>query len=126
MVIGWLEELGQLKIPMTSLEIKAATFRLVAKCLNQLRYCVVLLSIEFYDIRPLPLVGLQTDHEDKAVAMSKHLSRRSVRKSLFIFNISVKLGLKKDVQWIDHPYISFRLFRFFLQRPTSLLALWTV
>jgi hypothetical protein len=35
----WLEGLGQLKNPMTS-ELDAATFRLVAYCLNQLRYRV--------------------------------------------------------------------------------------
>jgi hypothetical protein len=36
----WLEGLGPLKIPMTSLRIEPVTFRLVAKCLNQLRYLV--------------------------------------------------------------------------------------
>jgi hypothetical protein len=35
-----LEVLGQLKNRMTSLGIKAATFRSVAQCLNQLWYCV--------------------------------------------------------------------------------------
>jgi hypothetical protein len=35
-----LEGLGQLKNPMTSSGIEPATFRLVAYCLNQLRYCV--------------------------------------------------------------------------------------
>jgi hypothetical protein len=35
-----LEGLGQLKNPMTSSEIEPATFRLVAYCLNQLRYHV--------------------------------------------------------------------------------------
>jgi hypothetical protein len=33
-----LEGLGQLKNPMTSSRIEPATFRLVAECLNQLRY----------------------------------------------------------------------------------------
>jgi hypothetical protein len=33
-----LEELGQLKNPMTSSILKPSTFRLVAWCLNQLRY----------------------------------------------------------------------------------------
>jgi hypothetical protein len=33
-----LEELGQLKNPVTSSGIEPATFRLVAYCLNQLRY----------------------------------------------------------------------------------------
>jgi hypothetical protein len=40
-----LEGLGQLKNPMTSSGIENATFRLVAKCLNQLSYCVLFLSI---------------------------------------------------------------------------------
>jgi hypothetical protein len=35
-----LERLGQLKNPVTSSEIKPATFRIVAECLNQLRYRV--------------------------------------------------------------------------------------
>jgi hypothetical protein len=35
-----LEGLGQLKNPMTSSGIESATFRLVAECHNQLRYCV--------------------------------------------------------------------------------------
>jgi hypothetical protein len=35
-----LEGLGQLKNPMNSSEIEPATFRLVALCLNQLRYRV--------------------------------------------------------------------------------------
>jgi hypothetical protein len=39
-VIVRLEELRQLKNPMTSSGIEPATFRLVAKCLNQLRYRV--------------------------------------------------------------------------------------
>jgi hypothetical protein len=33
-----LEGLGQLKNPVTSSGIKPATFQLVARCLNQLRY----------------------------------------------------------------------------------------
>jgi hypothetical protein len=33
-----LEELGQLKIPITSFGFETATFRLVAQCLNELRY----------------------------------------------------------------------------------------
>jgi hypothetical protein len=37
-----LEGLGQLKIPMTSLGIEPTTFRLVALCLNQLRYSVII------------------------------------------------------------------------------------
>jgi hypothetical protein len=39
-VIVRLEGLGQLKNPMTSLGFEPATFRLVALCLNQLRYRV--------------------------------------------------------------------------------------
>jgi hypothetical protein len=35
-----LEELVQLKSPMTSSAIETATFRLVAQCLNLLHYCV--------------------------------------------------------------------------------------
>jgi hypothetical protein len=35
-----LERLGQLKIPVTSLGIEPATFRIVAQCLSQLRYRV--------------------------------------------------------------------------------------
>jgi hypothetical protein len=35
-----LEGLGRLKIPMTSSGIETAIFRLLALCLNQLRYCV--------------------------------------------------------------------------------------
>jgi hypothetical protein len=37
-----LKRLGQLKNPVTSSGIETATFQLVAKCLNQLRYCVCL------------------------------------------------------------------------------------
>jgi hypothetical protein len=33
-----LEGLGKLENPVTSLRIEPATFRLVAECLNQLRY----------------------------------------------------------------------------------------
>jgi hypothetical protein len=36
--IVWLEGLGQLKNPMTLSVFEPATFRLVAECLNQLRY----------------------------------------------------------------------------------------
>jgi hypothetical protein len=36
-----LEGLGQLKNPMIFSGIETATFRLVAQCLNQLRYCVL-------------------------------------------------------------------------------------
>jgi hypothetical protein len=36
----WLEGLGQLKNAMISSEIEPETFRIVASCLNQLRYCV--------------------------------------------------------------------------------------
>jgi hypothetical protein len=36
----WLEGLGQLKYSMTSSGIEPATFRLIAYCLNQLRYYV--------------------------------------------------------------------------------------
>jgi hypothetical protein len=39
----WLEGLGQLKNPMTS-GIEPATFQLVAKCLNQLCYRMLLLK----------------------------------------------------------------------------------
>jgi hypothetical protein len=39
-----LEVLGQLKNPVTSLEIESATFRLVAMCLNQIRYRVLLMD----------------------------------------------------------------------------------
>jgi hypothetical protein len=38
-----LEGLGQSKNPVTSSEIEPATFRLVAFCLNQLRYRVILI-----------------------------------------------------------------------------------
>jgi hypothetical protein len=42
-VRGWAEPRAivqpELKNPMTSLEIKPATFQLVAQCLNQLHYC---------------------------------------------------------------------------------------
>ena len=40
-VIVRLEGLGQLKFPLTSLEIKPANFRLVAQCLHQQRHCVL-------------------------------------------------------------------------------------
>jgi hypothetical protein len=36
-----LDGLGELRNPVTSLGIEPATFRLVAKCLNQLRYRVL-------------------------------------------------------------------------------------
>jgi hypothetical protein len=36
----WLEGLIKLKNPVTLLGIDPATFRLVAQCLNQLRYCM--------------------------------------------------------------------------------------
>jgi hypothetical protein len=36
----WLEELGQLKNSVASSGMEPATFRLVAQCLNQLRYLV--------------------------------------------------------------------------------------
>jgi hypothetical protein len=56
-----LEGLGQLKNPMTSSGIKPATFRLVAECLNQLRYRVpprkIMLYFNFQKmtaIRPVP------------------------------------------------------------------------
>jgi hypothetical protein len=48
-----LEELGQLKNPMTSSGIEPATFRLVAWCLNQLRYRVLLAHvISFLNLFP--------------------------------------------------------------------------
>jgi hypothetical protein len=40
--IAWLEGLDQLKNAMTSSGIEPATFRLVAYCINQLRYRVLL------------------------------------------------------------------------------------
>jgi hypothetical protein len=52
-VIVWLEGLGQLKNPMTSSGIETATFRIVAYCLNQLRYRIrnknASLSVTFSD-----------------------------------------------------------------------------
>jgi hypothetical protein len=45
-----LEGLGQLKNPMTSLEIEPMTFRLVAQCLNQLRYRVPLVVLPAIDL----------------------------------------------------------------------------
>jgi hypothetical protein len=44
----WLEWLGQLKNPMTSLGIEPVTFRLVVKCLNQLCYYVASKLKEFH------------------------------------------------------------------------------
>jgi hypothetical protein len=44
-VIVRLEGLGQLKNPMTSSGMEPATFRLVAYCLNQLRYRVSRIQI---------------------------------------------------------------------------------
>jgi hypothetical protein len=41
-----LEGFGQLKNPMISPGIETATFQLVAQCLNQLRYCVLLNDFE--------------------------------------------------------------------------------
>jgi hypothetical protein len=38
--IVWLERLGQLKNPVTSSRIEPAISRLLAQCLNQLRYSV--------------------------------------------------------------------------------------
>jgi hypothetical protein len=42
-----LEGLGQLKKPMTSSGIEPATFRLVAECLNQIRYRVFYLLFNY-------------------------------------------------------------------------------
>jgi hypothetical protein len=52
-VIGWvdsraimrLEGLDQLKNQITSSGIEPATFRLVAQCLKQLRYCVLQIDV---------------------------------------------------------------------------------
>jgi hypothetical protein len=54
MAIVQLEGLGKLKNPMTSSGIEPATFRLVAECLNQLRYRV-LLPVEFKGIKYLTM-----------------------------------------------------------------------
>jgi hypothetical protein len=54
--IVWPEGLCQWKLPVTPWEIKLATFRLVAQCLNQLRHCVphilqVLGQIQWVNLR---------------------------------------------------------------------------
>jgi hypothetical protein len=50
----WLEGLGQLKNPMTSLGIEPVTFRLVVKCLNQLCYYVHSKLKEFHTELGIP------------------------------------------------------------------------
>jgi uncharacterized protein (DUF488 family) len=54
-----LEGLDQLKNPMNSSKLEPATFRLVAQCINQLRYRVLLLKK-----RGAFQMGLQTENID--------------------------------------------------------------
>jgi hypothetical protein len=64
-----LEGLGQLKNPMTSLRIESATFRLVAYCLNQLRY--------------REPIGSDTRNNSKTIVISSHLSETQA--NLYIY-----------------------------------------
>jgi hypothetical protein len=65
MTIVRLEGLRQLKNPMTSSGIETATFRLVAYCLNRLRYRVPLNNPPIQRYVSLDTESVLTDHKKK-------------------------------------------------------------
>jgi hypothetical protein len=93
-----LEGLGQLKNLMTSSEIEPATFRLVAQCLNQLRYSVLFLD----DSRVSNKVVQKTDYMQFSRMWTSTFPWRFTR--VFRYSYTLLSVLQKELCYWNKEY----------------------